>query len=89
MFSYVVADPDMNDEYGNPSKEAGIYMDAEGKMYALCNTKLAQRVIDGYFGMFQVKLEAIDKDEWEKADHRFVSKSEGEKIAATGGTEGI
>ena len=34
MFSYIVADPDLNDEYGNPSKEAGIFVDADGMMYA-------------------------------------------------------
>jgi len=89
MFSYIVADPDLNDEYGNPSKEAGIFVDADGMMYAACNTAIAERVVDGYFGMFQIKLEVISRDEWEKANKRFIGKSEREKATATGGTEGI
>jgi hypothetical protein len=84
MFAYIVVDPDKDDQAG-----ANIFRDADERLILICHPSLRDKVMEGIELTQNMKLKWVMKDEWEKANFRFVSQSEGEKTPTDSGEEDI
>ena len=85
MFAYIVVDPDKEDQAG-----ANIVRNTDDdRLILICHPSLLDKVIEGIELTQNMKLKWVMKDEWEKANFRFVSQSEGEKTPTDSGEEDI